>query len=91
MAIASVDFDGVAGDTVARRLRLEQMRRRRLWSMTRLGKEAHLATSTILAIERGKTPRLSTIEKISQALGCEPEEIEWPGDPLWLGEGEDET
>lgn len=88
MAAATFDYDIIAGDAVARRLTLGQMRRRKLLSANELGKHAKVAASTILAIEAGAKPRLRTIDKLSKALGCEPDEIEWPGDPLGLAEDE---
>ena len=69
---------------VALKPNLAQARLRKLWSTHRLSKEAHVANTTILAIERGKTTnvRLGTIEKLAKALGMDPHEIDWPGNPL---------
>lgn len=87
MAAVAAEFEDIAESSVARRLTLTQMRRRRLLSMTELAKRATVATSTVMAIEKGATPRLSTIGKLSVALECDPTDIAWPGDPL--GEGPD--
>jgi len=87
VAALAVDFDTIAENSVPRRLTLTQMRRRKLLSMTELGKQAGVAASTIMAIEKGAHPRLSTIGKLSRALECEPTDVAWPGDPL--GEGEE--
>lgn len=79
------------GDDVPK-LTLKQVRVRKLMSANELGKLAHIAASTILDIESGSTPRLSTIRKLSAALDITPTDIAWPGDPLREGEqqeGED--
>ncbi len=61
---------------------LAEMRIRRLLSASRLARAASVAASTITGIERGQVPRLDTIGKLCAVLGCAPEEIAWPGDPL---------
>lgn len=72
------------------RLSLSAWRRRRAMSANELAKAAHVATSTVTAIEDVEdpaTPRYATIRKLAQALGVEPADVLWPGDPLGL-EGE---
>jgi transcriptional regulator with XRE-family HTH domain len=51
-------------------------------SATELATRAKVATSTITAIERGAMPHMATIRKLAAALGCEPQDIAWPGDPF---------
>jgi DNA-binding Xre family transcriptional regulator len=68
----------------AQRLTLTQMRLRRAMSATELAVQAKVSTSTITAIERGAEPRMSTIRKLAAALGCEPQDIAWPGNPFGL-------
>lgn len=52
-------------------------------TMPQLAERAAVSVSTVFEIERRAVkPRLSTILKISAALGIEPESIAWPGDPL---------
>ena len=65
------------------RLTLTEMRLRRAMSATELARAVGVATSTITNIEKGTAkPRMSTIRSISQALGCEPQDILWPGNPF---------
>lgn len=67
------------------RLTLKQMRLRRAMSATELAREATISTSTITAIEdKDAQPRMSTMRKLAAALGCEPQDILWPGDPFGL-------
>lgn len=70
---------------------LEQVRVRKLWSPNRLSKESGVAVTTILGVERGEVRRvrLGTIEKLSKALGVEPDAIAWPGNPF--GDDEDDS
>jgi len=51
-------------------------------SATELAARAKVATSTIMAIERGAAPHMGTIRKLAAALGCEPQDIAWTGDPF---------
>lgn len=64
---------------------LEQMRKRHMLTRFALARAAGVADTTVADIERGSVPRYRTILKISNALGCRPEDIAWPGDPLGLG------
>jgi DNA-binding Xre family transcriptional regulator len=61
---------------------LQQMRLKRAMSATELGRKAHVSTSTITYIEGGAPPRMGTIRKLAEALHCEPQDIDWPGDPF---------
>jgi DNA-binding Xre family transcriptional regulator len=64
------------------RMTLRQMRLKRAMSATELGRAAGVYTSTITDIEAGAQPRMATIRKLAAALGCEPQDIAWPGDPF---------
>jgi len=68
--------------TVPRRLRLRELRERRLLSQEMLSEKSGVGTTTIHRIESGATfPRYVTIRKLAAALGVEPEElVEWEGD-----------
>lgn len=61
---------------------LRQARLARSLSTGDLARKADLASGTISSIEAGKHPRLSTIRKLSEALGVAPQDIAWPGDPF---------
>ncbi len=91
MAISVVDDDLPAENlevSVARRLTLSQMRKRKLLSAPELAKLSGVGVSTIRDIEvRRKHPRLSTIKRLAAALDVQPEEIDWPGNPLELEDG----
>lgn len=66
---------------------LEQLRRRHALSMRDLARKTQLHHNTIARIEKGKTrPEMRTIRKIADALAVAPDAIQWPGDPLALGE-----
>ena len=67
---------------VAGKPTLRQVRVRKLLSAYELGKAAGVAASTVLDIEAGAKPRLSTFRKPSAALEMAPADIDWPGDPL---------
>lgn len=83
MASGAIAFDSAAEEcVVASRPTLRQMRIRKLLSANELGKLAGVAASTVLDIEGGAQPRLSTIRKLAQALEMAPTDIEWPGNPL---------
>jgi DNA-binding Xre family transcriptional regulator len=69
---------------------LAQLRIQKLLSAYELAKKAEVAASTILDIENGAKPRLSTIRKLSTALECQPSDIDWPGDPLGVGREDDD-
>jgi transcriptional regulator with XRE-family HTH domain len=89
MATSAVAFDFVDADLegiVAGKPTLRQARVSKLLSANELGKIAGVAASTVLDIEAGAKPRLSTIRKLSRALEMAPTDIAWPGDPL--GEAE---
>jgi transcriptional regulator with XRE-family HTH domain len=85
MLDSPVSFDAVvfAGDAdVAGKPTLRQVRISKLLSANELWRLSGIAPSTILKIEAGAKPRLSTIRKLATALEMSPTEIEWPGDPL---------
>lgn len=82
MAIDAVTFDTGVEEFVAGKPTLRQARISKLLSANELGKLAGVAASTVLDIEAGARPRLSTIRKLANALQLAPTEIAWPGDPL---------
>lgn len=58
-------------------MKLVEARRTRLWSTRDLERESGVTSKTINGIERGHTkPALSTIRKLSEALGVDPLEVE---------------
>jgi transcriptional regulator with XRE-family HTH domain len=61
---------------------LQQVRLKRTLSMSELARQTGVAPSTIMDIEAGAQPQMRTIRKIAAALGCEPQDIAWPGDPF---------
>lgn len=89
LAVREFQFDVTEDDvSVAEaptRLKLAQMRKRRRLTMAALAEKASVAPATILNIERGRKPRYKTIEALAIALNVDPEDIDWPGDPLGLG------
>ncbi len=89
MASNTVVLDNGVEGAVAGKPTLRQARVRRLLSANELSKLAGVATSTVLDIEAGAKPRLSTIRKLAHALEMPPADIAWPGDPLWELEQED--
>ena len=82
MASSAVIFDSDVEGIVAGKPTLRQARVGKLLSANELGKLAGVAASTVLDIEGGAKPRLSTIRKLAKALEMMPTDIEWPGDPL---------
>jgi transcriptional regulator with XRE-family HTH domain len=83
MVITAIVFDSVAeGDIVAGKPTLRQARISKLLSANELSKLAGVAASTVLDIEAGARPRLSTIRKLAKALEMAPTDIDWPGNPL---------
>lgn len=62
------------------RVRLARMSVYELWQ------KSGVFDKTIRSIEAGAKPRMATIRKLSEALGVEPEAIDWPGDPLEMGD-----
>jgi transcriptional regulator with XRE-family HTH domain len=58
-------------------MKLVAARRSRLMSLRELGSKARVTTKTINDIELGRTtPALSTIRKLSEALGIDPMEVD---------------
>jgi len=93
MATGTVMLDSVVEGMVSTvRPTLKQARVRQLLSANELGKMAGVAASTVLDMESGAKPRLSTIRRLAKALDMSPADIEWPGDPLGDAEppGQDE-
>ena len=82
MAIDAIVLDSVVEGIVAGKATLRQARVSKLLSANELGKVAGVAASTVLDIEAGAKPRLSTIRKLAKALEVAPTDIDWPGDPL---------
>ncbi len=82
MASSAVTCDPVVEVLVAGKPTLRQARIGKLLSANELGKLAGVAASTVLDIEAGAKPRLSTIRKLAKALDVAPTDIDWPGDPL---------
>jgi transcriptional regulator with XRE-family HTH domain len=70
------------GVIVAGKPTLTDARKRAVLSMNELAKKANVSASTIMDIERGARPQMRTIRKLAEALGVEPTDIAWPGDPL---------
>lgn len=69
------------------RIKLEVARKRRGMSARRLAEKSGVAASTIRAIERGNRkapPHYGTMEKLAEALGMDPRDILWPGNPYAL-------
>lgn len=52
--------------------RMEELRKDKGWTKTELSKRANMPISTVNFLENGyvKDPRLSTLLKLSRALGC---------------------
>ena len=57
--------------------RLRQLREERFISQRDLAKRAEVSPTTILHLETGENlnPRLSTVRKIAEALGIDPNEL----------------
>ena len=91
MAIDTTTLDSAVEEIVAGKPTLRQARVSKLLSANELGKLAKVAASTVLDIEAGAKPRLSTIRKLAQALEMAPADIEWPGDPFGDLPGADES
>jgi transcriptional regulator with XRE-family HTH domain len=63
--------------------KLAVIRRRRMWTQTRLAKEAGVSPTTISGIENGRIsrPHFGTLRKLAGALGVEPEELVSASEP----------
>ncbi len=82
-AILLFDTEAFSGETdVAGKPTLRQARVSKLLSANELWRLSGVAPSTILKIEAGARPHLSTIRKLATALEMPPTAIDWPGDPL---------
>jgi transcriptional regulator with XRE-family HTH domain len=51
------------------RLRVREVRKRRGWSQRELAERAGVRRATIVALERGGSPRLDTLAKLAEAFG----------------------
>jgi DNA-binding XRE family transcriptional regulator len=51
-------------------------------SMNELARQARVSPNTVMDIERGSRPRMSTMRKLAAALDVKPQDIAWPGDPF---------
>jgi transcriptional regulator with XRE-family HTH domain len=68
---------------LGKRPTLEEARLSKLFSAYELAKRSGVAHTTIIDIEqKNAKPRLSTIRKLADALGVDPRDIAWPGNPL---------
>jgi transcriptional regulator with XRE-family HTH domain len=67
---------------MAERPTLTTLRLRSAMSMNELAVKAGVSASTVLDIERGARPRMSTMRKLAAVLGVAPQDIAWPGDPF---------
>jgi DNA-binding XRE family transcriptional regulator len=63
-------------------LTLQQARLKQALGLSELAKRANVSLSAVMKIEAGTQPRMLTIRKLAAALGCEPQDIAWPGDPF---------
>ncbi len=61
------------------RLRVEELRLRRKWSQRELARRAGVRHATIVALERGASPRLDTLAKLADAFGVKVTQLleEW--------------
>lgn len=50
-------------------LRVKELRKRRRWSQDELASRAGVRRATIVALERGASPRLDTLAKLAVAFG----------------------
>jgi transcriptional regulator with XRE-family HTH domain len=58
------------------RIRLREVRERRLLTQAELAERAGLTEATVNRIERGiHEPRISTVRRLAEALKVEPEEL----------------
>ncbi|MEW6635529.1 MAG: helix-turn-helix transcriptional regulator [Actinomycetota bacterium] len=66
--------------------RLVVLRRRRMWTQSRLAREAGVSPTTVSGIESGRIsrPHFGTLRKLAGALGVEPEDLLSP-DPVDAG------
>jgi transcriptional regulator with XRE-family HTH domain len=61
--------------------RLRDLRKRRLLTQEQLADRSGVGIATIVRVERNQVePRSSTIRKLAEALGVEPEELVKAGD-----------
>jgi transcriptional regulator with XRE-family HTH domain len=69
-------------ELMAERPSLTTVRLRAAMSMNELARTAGVSPNTVMDVERGARPRMSTMRKLAVALGVAPQDIAWPGDPF---------
>ncbi len=79
---AAVSPDDLPEELMAERPSLTTLRLRAALSMNELARKAGVSPNTVMDIERGSRPRMSTMRKLAVALGVTPQDIGWPGDPF---------
>jgi len=57
------------------RVKLWEWRQRRLLTQEQLAKKAGVGVNTIIRIEGGQWPRISTLRKLAQALDVTPDDL----------------
>jgi transcriptional regulator with XRE-family HTH domain len=57
------------------RVRLKEWRQRRLLTQEDLSKKSGVGVNTIIRIEGGQWPRISTLRKLATALDVTPDEL----------------
>jgi transcriptional regulator with XRE-family HTH domain len=80
--LATPDDAQTPEELMAERPSLTTMRLRAAMSMNELARKAGVSPNTVMDIEKGATPRMSTMRKLAAALGVTPQDIGWPGDPF---------
>jgi len=61
---------------------LRDLRLRHYLTQQELADQAHVARSTVTAIEQGlQRPRIPTARALARALGVDPNTIDWPAAP----------
>ena len=58
--------------------RLQKLRQKVALTQQELAERSGLHRNTIVAAEKGRRPRPSTIRRLARALKVKPEVIEWP-------------
>ena len=83
MAIDAIVLDSVVEGIVAGKPTLRQARVSKLLSANELGKVAGVAASTVLDIEAGAKPRLSTIPQAGEGAGGRAHGHRVAGESTW--------
>lgn len=55
--------------------KIDDLLEKKDWSQNKLAREAELRASTVNSVIQGTDPQVSTIKKIADALGVEPQKI----------------